>query len=47
MQTRVGQVCFGLDTFGAANAMVLLAISLLILLANFGLVDRLSRRLST
>jgi putative spermidine/putrescine transport system permease protein len=33
--------------FGAANAMVLLAISLLILLAYFGLVDRLSRRLST
>jgi putative spermidine/putrescine transport system permease protein len=33
--------------FGAANAMVLLAISLIILVAYFGLVDRLSRRLST
>ena len=33
--------------FGAANAMVLLAISLVILVAYFGLVDRLSRRLST
>jgi putative spermidine/putrescine transport system permease protein len=33
--------------FGAANAMVLLAISLAILVAYFGLVDRLSRRLST
>ena len=33
--------------FGATNAMVLLAISLVILVAYFGLVDRLSRRLST
>jgi ABC-type spermidine/putrescine transport system permease subunit I len=33
--------------FGAANSMVLLAISLAILLAYFGLVDRLNRRLGT